>query len=63
MQDGKRLDLDLRRPGTRRILDALRQIEKEAPGLINEVTLGATESTADTYLSDETSQFSRVDSC
>jgi hypothetical protein len=63
MQDGKRLDLDLRRPGTRRILDALRQIEKEAPGLINEVILGATESTADTYRSDETSQFSRVDSC
>ena len=61
MQDGKRLDLDLRRRGTRRILDALSQIEKEAPGLINEVTLGAT--TADTYRSDETSQFSRVDSC
>lgn len=27
---------DLRQPGTRRILDAMRQIREEAPGLIEE---------------------------
>jgi len=43
MQDGKWIDLDLRRPGTRRILEALRQIEEEAPGLIDEATLAAVE--------------------
>lgn len=43
MQDGKWIDLDLRRPGTRRILDALRQIEEEAPGLVDEAVLAATE--------------------
>jgi hypothetical protein len=43
MQDGKWIELDLRRPGTRRILEALRQIEEEAPGLIDEATLAATE--------------------
>jgi hypothetical protein len=43
MPDGKWIDLDLRRPGTRRILEALRQIEEEAPGLIDEATLAATE--------------------
>ena len=43
MQDGKWIELDLRRPGTRRILEALRQIEDEAPGLIDEATLAATE--------------------
>ena len=43
MQDGKWIDLDLRRPGTRRILDALRQIEEEAPSLVDEATLAATE--------------------
>jgi hypothetical protein len=42
MQDGKWIELDLRRPGTRRILEALRQIEEEAPGLIDEATLAAT---------------------
>ena len=43
MPDGKWIDLDLRRPGTRRILEALRQIEEEAPGLIDEATLATTE--------------------
>ena len=43
MQDAKWIELDLRRPGTRRILEALRQIEEEAPGLIDEATLAATE--------------------
>ena len=43
MQDGKWIELDLRRPGTRRVLEALRQIEEEAPGLIDEAALAATE--------------------
>jgi hypothetical protein len=43
MQDGTWIDLDLRRPGTRRILDALRQLEEEAPGLLDDATLAATE--------------------
>ena len=43
MQDGKWIDLDLRRPGTRRILDALRQLEDEAPGLLDDAALAATE--------------------
>ena len=43
MQDAKWIDLDLRRPGTRRVLEALRQIEEEAPGLIDEAVLAATE--------------------
>jgi hypothetical protein len=43
MHDGKWIDLDLRQPGTRRILEALRQIEEEAPGLIGEAALAATE--------------------
>jgi hypothetical protein len=43
MQDAKWIDLDVRRPGTRRILEALRQIEEEAPGLIDEAALAATE--------------------
>ena len=43
MQDGKWIELDLRRPGTRRVLEALRQIEEEAPGLIEEAVLAATE--------------------
>jgi hypothetical protein len=30
-------------PGRARILEALRQIEEEAPGLIDEATLAATE--------------------
>jgi hypothetical protein len=35
--------LDLRRPGTRRILEALRQIEEEAPRLVNRAALAAAE--------------------
>lgn len=43
MHDGKWIEFDLRRPGTRRILEALRQIEEEAPGLMDEAALAATE--------------------
>ncbi len=43
MPDGKWIDLDVRQPGTRRILDALRQIEQEAPGLLDDASLAATE--------------------
>lgn len=43
MHDGKWIELDLRQPGTRRILEALRQIEEEAPGLIEDAALAATE--------------------
>jgi hypothetical protein len=43
MQDAKWIDLDLRRPGTRRILEALRQIEEEAPGLVDDAALAAAE--------------------
>jgi hypothetical protein len=41
MQDGKWSELDLRQPGTRRVLEALRQIEEEAPGLLEEVVVAA----------------------
>ena len=34
MPDGKWIDLDVRQPGMRRILEALRQIEEEAPGCL-----------------------------
>lgn len=43
MHDGKWVELDLRQSGTRRILEALRQIEEEAPGLIDEAALAASE--------------------
>jgi len=43
MPDGKWIDLDVRRPGMRRILEALRQIEEEAPGLLDDATLAASE--------------------
>jgi hypothetical protein len=43
MQDGKWIELDVRQPGMRRILEALRQIEEEAPGLLDNATLAATE--------------------
>jgi hypothetical protein len=44
MNDAKWIKLDdLRRPGTRRILEALKQIEEEAPGLIDAAALAATE--------------------
>ena len=42
MQDRKWMNLEeLRQPGMRRILDALTQIEEEAPGLVGEATLAA----------------------
>ena len=43
MQDGKWIELDVRQPGMRRILEALRQIEEEAPGLHDAAALVATE--------------------
>ena len=43
MPDGKWIDLDVRQPGMRRILEALRQIEEEAPGLLDDPTLAALE--------------------
>ena len=43
MPDGKWIDLDVRQPGMRRILDALRQIGEEAPGLVEDAALAATE--------------------
>jgi hypothetical protein len=43
MPDGKWIDLDGRQPGMRRILEALRQIEEEAPGLLDDAALAATE--------------------
>jgi hypothetical protein len=42
MPDGKWIDLDVRQPGMRRILDALRQIEEEAPGLVEDAAIAAT---------------------
>ena len=43
MQDGKWIELDVRQPGMRRILDALRQIEEEAPGLLEDAAIAASE--------------------
>ena len=43
MPDGKWIELDVRQPGIRRILEALRQIEEEAPGLVDDAALAATE--------------------
>jgi hypothetical protein len=43
MPNGKWIDLDARQPGMRRILDALRQIEEEAPGLVEDAVIAATE--------------------
>jgi hypothetical protein len=44
MQDTKWMKLEeLRQPGMRRILDALKQIEEEAPGLVNGAALAAAE--------------------
>ena len=43
MQDGKWIELDVRQPGRRRILEALRQIEEEAPGLLDDAALAANE--------------------
>lgn len=44
MQDRKWMKLqELRQPGMRRIFDALKQIEDEAPGLVNEAAVAAAE--------------------
>jgi len=44
MQDKKWMKLEeLREPGMRRIFDALKQIEDEAPGLVNEAAVAAAE--------------------
>ena len=43
MTDGKWIELDVRQPGRRRILEALRQIEEEAPGLLDDAALAANE--------------------
>ena len=43
MPDGKWIDLDVRQPGMRRILDTLRQIEEEAPGLLDDAMIAASE--------------------
>ena len=44
MADRKWMKLDeLRQPGMRRIFDALKQIEDEAPGLVNEAVVAAAE--------------------
>jgi hypothetical protein len=43
MPHGKRIDLDGRQPGMRRILEAVRQIEDGAPGLLEGAALAATE--------------------
>jgi hypothetical protein len=43
MQDGRWIELDLRRPGTRRVLEALRQIEEEDPDLLDDAAFAATE--------------------
>jgi hypothetical protein len=44
MRDGKWIKLDeLRQPGSRRILEAMRLIEQEAPGLIDKASFAAAE--------------------
>jgi hypothetical protein len=44
MRDGKWVKLDeLRQPGSRRILEAMRLVEEEAPGLIDKASLAAAE--------------------
>jgi hypothetical protein len=44
MQNGKWIKLDdLRQPGMRRVLEAMKQIEEEAPGLLDEAALAATQ--------------------
>jgi hypothetical protein len=44
MQGRKWIKLEeLRRPGMRRILEATKQIEEEAPGLVSEAALAAAE--------------------
>ena len=42
MQERKWMKLEeLRQPGMRRILEALKEIEEEAPGLVNDAALAA----------------------
>jgi hypothetical protein len=42
MQNGKWIKPDdLRQPGMRRVLEAMKQIEEEAPGLLDEAALAA----------------------
>jgi len=44
MPDRKWISLeDLRQPGMRRIFDALKQIEEEAPGLVEDAAVAAAE--------------------
>ena len=43
MQDRKRIDVDFRRPETNWIREALKEIEHEAPGLLEKATLAMTE--------------------
>ncbi len=44
MQGRKWVKLEeLRQPGMRRVLEAMKQIEDEAPGLVNEAALAAAE--------------------
>jgi hypothetical protein len=44
MRDGKWVKLDeLRQPGSRRILEAMRLVEQEAPGLIDQASFAAAE--------------------
>ena len=43
MPDGKWIDLDVRRPDRRRVREALKEMEDEAPGLLKEATLAMTE--------------------
>jgi hypothetical protein len=56
MPEGKWIEPDVRQPGLRRILEALRQIEEQAPpSIFNDAALAAielsrTRSTAVTYL-------------
>ena len=44
MQDRKWMKLEeLRQPGMRRVLEAMKQIEEDAPGLVNEAKIAAAE--------------------
>ena len=43
MWDGQGIELDVRQPGIRRILEALKQIEEEETGSLGEAALAATE--------------------
>jgi len=46
MRDGKWIKLEeLRQPGIRRVLEAMQLLEEEAPGLLDDATIAATELT------------------